>query len=133
MDHIHQKRYGQITIFQKSAEDSAYSDDDGKILHGEASSSASIGFHGFQTSAEAAASIVKVGSDKWSFDVGHGSAFACATQGTEGVFCGAGAELNAVSLHHENVQARVGLDVSTGVGFSTTDVSATVGGVWVWV
>ncbi|CAF1199281.1 unnamed protein product, partial [Didymodactylos carnosus] len=90
-----------------------------------------------------------VGCGKWNVNVGHGSAFPCGTQGREGVFVGAGAELNAVftlkgregvfvgagaelnaiSLHHENVQARVGLDVSTGVGFSTTDVSATVVGV----
>ncbi|CAF3071114.1 unnamed protein product, partial [Rotaria sp. Silwood2] len=108
---------------------SVYSDDVGKILHGEASRSLSVGLHGMQASVDTEGSIVKLGSDKCSVDVAHGSAYACVTHGTQGVFAGAGAELNAISLHHENVQARVGLDVSTGVGFSTTDVSVAVAGV----
>ncbi len=108
--------------------DSVYSDGDGKLLHGEASKNLSIGVFGMQASADAEGSIVKVGSDKFSIDIAHGSAYACATQGIQGSFVGAGAELNAVSLHHENVQARVGLDVSTGIGFSTTDVSLAVAG-----
>lgn len=36
--------------------------------------------------------------------------------------------MNALNFEHENVQARLGLDSSTGVNVSFTDVSASVAG-----
>jgi len=109
--------------------DSVHSDGTNSVLYGQANAGASVGKGGMRANAGVAGSISKHRLDDADIHFGQGNASAGASVGVTGAYIGASVELNAVSLEHENVQARLGLDLSTGAGISTTDVNLAVAGI----
>jgi hypothetical protein len=131
LDHVdaHKSIYSGVSGADVNVKDSVHSDGKNSLLYVQANAGASVGKGGMQANAGAASSISKHRVDDVDIHLGQGNAYAGASIGVTGASIGAGVELNAVSFEHENIQARFGLNVSTGASISTTDVNVAVAGV----
>lgn len=127
--HTNQSSYSGVHDENVNMEDSVYSDGNDSFLHGQAHATASRGKGGMQANAGVGGSVTKHRIDDCDIHCGQATASGGASLGNRGGHIGANLELNAVSVKHKNFQARVGLNATTGVGFSTTDVTVSAAGV----
>ncbi|CAF1067171.1 unnamed protein product [Rotaria sordida] len=105
---------------------SVYSDGTTSLLACQVNAGATIERDGLKANAQADGSLSKHKLGDADISVGHGQAYAKASVGADGVKVVAGGEINAVTLEHKNVQAKIGLSAKTGVEVSTTNISGTV-------
>ncbi|CAF0936695.1 unnamed protein product [Rotaria sordida] len=105
---------------------SVYSDGTTSLLACQVNAGATIERDGLKANAQADGSLSKHKLGDADISVGHGQAYAKAFVGADGVKVVAGGEINAVTLEHKNVQAKIGLSAKTGVEVSTTNISGTV-------
>ncbi|CAF0883381.1 unnamed protein product [Rotaria sordida] len=105
---------------------SVYSDGTTSFLACQVNAGATIERDGLKANAQADGSLSKHKLGDADISVGHGQAYAKASVGADGVKVVAGGEINAVTLEHKNVQAKIGLSAKTGVEVSTTNISGTV-------
>ncbi|CAF3747009.1 unnamed protein product [Rotaria sp. Silwood1] len=108
---------------------SAYSDGTTAILAGQINAGATIGRDGLKANAQADGSLAKHKLGDADISIGQGQAYATASIGADGVKVVAGGEINALTVDHDKIQAKIGLSVKTGVEVSTTNFKGTVVGV----
>jgi hypothetical protein len=109
-------------------EGSLYSDGTTSLLLCQANAGVTIGTDGVKANARADGCLSKHQLGDTNINVGEGQVYANASLGYDGMKLAMGGELNVVSVKNENVQACIGLNAKTGVGLSTTNVSATIVG-----
>ncbi|CAF3927942.1 unnamed protein product, partial [Rotaria sp. Silwood1] len=108
---------------------SAYSDGTTVLLAGQINAGATIGRDGLKANAQADGSLAKHKLGDADISIGQGQAYATASIGADGVKVVAGGEINALTVDHDKIQAKIGLSVKTGVEVSTTNFKGTVVGV----
>lgn len=121
--------YSGVVDENVNKENSLYSDKTDSILYSQVNAGASMGVGGMKVNAGAGASLSKHRVDDFDIHLGQATASGGASIGQMEGYIGATLELNAISIENKNVQARLGLNASTGVSVSRTDVSVSVSGV----